>query len=75
MKAIQIKYLGPTNTLGSRLKAFTEAGSITEPRDYALGPSEQARKLADKYIQKMGWESKVTGFGSLPNQDYVATIR
>ena len=74
MKAIQIKYLSPTNTRGSRFKAFTDAGSMVEPMDYALNPSEQARQLADKYIEKMGWQSKVTGFGSLPNQDYVATI-
>ena len=74
MKAIQIKYLSPTNTRGSRFKAFTDAGSMTEPMDYSLEPCEQARQLADKYIQKMGWSSKVSGFGSLPNDDYVATI-
>jgi len=74
MKAIQIKYLSPTNTRGSRFKAFTDAGSMIEPMDYSLKPCEQARQLADKYIEKMGWPSKVSGFGSLPNGDYVATI-
>ena len=44
MKAIQIKCLSATNTKSSRLKAWTNAGSI------------------------------ITGFGTLPNGDYVATI-
>jgi len=74
MKAIQIKYLSPTNTRGSRFKAFTDAGSMIEPMDYRLNPSQQARLRADKSIEKMGWPSTVSGFGSLPNDDYVATI-
>jgi len=73
MKAIQIKYLGATNTKGVRLKAFTEAGSITESREYGNEPSDQARALADRYCAKYDW-GKVSGFGSLPNGDYVATL-
>ena len=56
-----------------RLKAFTDAGSITEARDYGLEPGEQARVLAQTYADKYHW-SQVTGFGSLPNGDYVATL-
>ncbi len=75
MKAIQIRYLNPTNHRGSRFKAFTDAGSLIEPMDYSLHPAEQARQLADKYIYKKYWHCKVTGFGMLPNGDYVATIK
>ena len=74
MKAIQIKYLSATDTKGSRLKAWTDAGSITEPLDYSLNLDEQSMRLAERYIKKQDWSSNVTGFGSLPNGDYVATI-
>jgi len=73
MKAIQIKYLAATDTKGTRLKAFTDAGSITESRDYALNDDDQARKLAARYaLEKFNCET--LGFGTLPNGDYVATI-
>lgn len=74
MKAIQIKYLAPTNTRGSRLKAFTDAGSMTEGLDYSLSIEKQAADLAARYVRKQQWQSKITGFGCLPNGDYVATI-
>ena len=73
MKAIQIKYLGATNTKGARLKAFTDAGSIIEPRDYRLNSDQQARAMAFTYCQQHDWPMP-TGFGTLPNGDHVATI-
>lgn len=75
MKAIQIKYIGPTNTRGTRVKAFADCGlSVIEPRDYALNYDEQARDVANKLIAKMNWNVSMTGFGQLPNGDYVATL-
>ena len=75
MKAIQIKYMSETATKGARLKAFTEAGTITEARDYSINDDVQARRLADKYNRDIFWStSELTGFGTLPNGDYVATI-
>jgi hypothetical protein len=59
MKAIQIKYLGATNSKPSRLKAWTEA--------------TQARNIADRYATERQWP-QVSGFGVLPNGDYVATM-
>lgn len=73
MKAIQIRYLGATNTRGARLKAWTEAGSLTVARDYALDSYKQARELAKQYVTERGW-GDVSGFGTLPNGDYVATL-
>ena len=79
MKAIQIKYLPATDTLSGRLKAWTEAGQLVEPIDSSLDAMVQARVLAEKYIRKHGWNEGwntigVTGFGCLPNGDYVATL-
>ena len=74
MKAIQIKYLGATNTKGARLKAWTEAGSLTVSRDFALSPYEQANALAAEYLAEHNWPCDVAGFGTLPNGDYVATL-
>ena len=74
MKAIQIKYLPPTDHKGGRLKAFTEAGSLTKPRNPALNLDKQAMALAEAYIFKKGWNARLSGFGVLPNGDYVATL-
>lgn len=74
MKAIQIKYLAATNTLGVRLKATTDAGSIIEGRDYALTAEQQAFTLAERYIKEKGWNNITAGFGTLPNGDYVYTM-
>ena len=75
MKAIQVKYLPCTNTRGSRWKAFADGGNqITLPYDYAMNPEENARCAAIALITKMGWQSKITGSGGLPNQDYVFTL-
>ena len=74
MKAIQIKYLPATNTKGVRLKVFTDAGSQTESRNYEGEPSEQARSMARQYA-KTYFNCDITGFGTLPNGDWVATIQ
>jgi len=74
MKAIQIKYLSETDNKGARLKAWTDAGTLTVSRDYGLDADEQALKLAEQYIKKQDWGSSVGGFGTLPNGDYVATL-
>lgn len=69
MKAIQIKYLGPTIRGGSRLKA----GIMIESLDYELNIEDQARKLADRYCMEKGW-GKISGFGTLPNGDWVGVL-
>lgn len=71
MKAIQIKYIPATTTRGARIKAFTDAGSVIEPIE-----EDQARQVAFRYLVQCNWEDSVsiTGFGQLPNGDYVATL-
>jgi hypothetical protein len=73
-KAIQVKYLGPTNMRGTRWKATAEGGhSITISRDYKLDGEDDARRVAEALRDRMAW-SPITGSGVLPNGDYVFTM-
>ena len=74
MKAIQIKFMGATDTLPSRLKAWAEGGvHRIEALNYDEDISVQAERLARKLGQDYAWPD-VTGFGTLPNGDWVATL-
>ena len=75
MKAIQIKYLPTTEYLGNRLKAFTDAGSITVGRDYEYEAREQAIRLAFHYCHEYNWPCGQVAFSQLPNGDYVMIIQ
>lgn len=76
MQAIEIKYLGATNTKGDRLKAVARVGVMTEGRDHTVDCDEQAKALASRFAREMyadgGFEIK--GFGMLANGNWVATI-
>lgn len=73
MQAIQIHYLGPTNTKGSRLKATAQAGSVTIPYPYEVNNEAAYRKAAEALCDKLKWAGKLGG-GQLPNGDYVFTF-
>ena len=66
--------------MGVRLKAFSKAGSLTEPKKYDLDFSEQAKYLAERYLIEKTWDGhfsalcSITGQGTLPNGDDVFTI-
>lgn len=64
-QAIITKYLGPTNCRGARVKATSQAGSITVPWDYALNPSDNHRVAALAFAAKYGWEGKWIGVADL----------
>jgi len=55
-QAILTKYLGPTNFLGSRIKATASAGSITVSYDHALSTEENHRHAARMLQQKFQWD-------------------
>lgn len=65
MQAISTKYLGPTDTLGSRIKARTESGqTLTIPYPHELDPGllvSPARhaKAAIALALKMGWDGEL----------------
>jgi hypothetical protein len=74
MQAIQVKFLAPTNTRGSRYKATCAAGSLTLSSDHALNPSDNARKAAEALRDKLGWNTPHHGElieGGLPDGSYV----
>lgn len=75
MQAIQIKYMPETNTKGVRLKAWCHGGSITQPRDYDAGPERQAKYMAWDLIEKLRWNVMPNEIGTLPNGDWVVTLR
>ena len=83
MQAIQIKYLPCTNTKPVRLKAWSAANTqLTVSRNSSkdITIEDECRMVAEGLIREMierkCWheDTKITGFGCLPNGDYVATI-
>jgi len=67
-QAITTKYLGPTNTRGSRIKATAAGGSITIPYDNAGSADSSHAKAAKALADKLGWDGLWTA-GGLPSQD------
>jgi len=62
MQSITVKYLGPTDTKGSRFKA-THPGntkSVTLPYDYDLSAAENEWQAARALILKLGWDENVS---------------
>lgn len=68
MQAIITKYIGPTNSRGSRIKAECSAGSITISYDYGLEDIDLHLKAANALIAKMDWKVSVSviAHGSMP---------
>jgi hypothetical protein len=67
MKAIITKYIGPTDTKGSRIKASDEDGhSITISYPHELSGEAVHRKAAEALCQKMNWKGTMVS-GSLRN--------
>lgn len=80
MQAIITKYLGPTDTRGSRIKATAAAGSVTLSYDCALDSDGNHRAAAEALCVKLGWVSTPNNLytslcqGQLPNGDNVFTF-
>lgn len=66
-QAIQTRYIGPTNTRGSRVKATAEAGSVTLSWDNALNATDNHRVAAETLARKYGWPTSMIG-GALPGR-------
>lgn len=54
-QAIVTKYIGPTDTKGSRIKATCSSGSLTIPYPHELSGDDVHRKAAETLVAKMGW--------------------
>jgi hypothetical protein len=70
MQAILPKYLGPTNTRGSRVSAQAQAGRVTIGWDDALNSDENHRAAATALLAKQGWADRSIVGGCLPSGDH-----
>ena len=75
MQAIEIKYLGPTNTKGARIVAECAAKRVTVGYPYELDSEAAHRYAAQKLCEAMGgkygWEFSRRVTGQLKNGNYV----
>ena len=55
-QAIITKWIGPTNTRGSKIKARCAGGSVTLHYDDALNLDENHRVAAQRLREKMQWD-------------------
>ena len=72
-QAIVTKYLGPTDTRGSRIKATCEAGTLTIGIDYAKSIEANHAEAARLLAVKLGWENARVG-GALPGSGYAFVL-
>lgn len=66
VQAITTKYIGATNTRGSRIKATAAAGSITISCDDSLNIERRHAKAAQALAAKLGWKGSYYQ-GGMPN--------
>lgn len=65
-QAIVTKYIGPTNTRGSRVKATASAGSVTLQWDCSLNADDNHMVAAETLAAKFKWKGAWFG-GGMPN--------
>ena len=70
MKAIEVKYLGPKDKTGSRIKAICDGGTLIKPFDYELEIEQNMAQAAWELAKKLGWKGEFRG-GTLPNGNMV----
>lgn len=62
MKAIETKYLGPTDGRGARIKAWdSDNNQVTIPYPYELSGEDVHRKAAEALCAKMNWPGQLVG--------------
>jgi len=61
MQSIFTKYLGATNSHGSRIRAITSggAGSVSIPYDSGLNDEDNHDVAAKKLAEKLGWTGEM----------------
>lgn len=79
-QSITTKYMGPTNSKGSRIKAIARKAdqwgkemSITIPLDYSLSTEDAHTKAAKACAEKYGWPGLWIGGGNVDENGYVYT--
>ena len=56
LQAIQTKYLGPTDSKGSRVKAYCQAGCVTVDWLHNLNSEQNHKRAVMQLIKKLGWD-------------------
>jgi hypothetical protein len=57
MRLVRVKFLGPTNTKGSRYSVNAFGRRLTVPADYSLSPSENAFRALVRAMDGLPWKS------------------
>lgn len=70
-QAITTKFLGPTNSRGSRIKASCEAGSIIVSWDFAQSVDGNHDAAAKVLAVKLGWNGAWFGGSTASGNCYV----
>ena len=73
-QAIQTKWLGPTNTRGSRVRAWCNARSLTIGWDHSLNIEGNHQAAAMAVAKLLGWDGEWFG-GALPNEQGYAFVQ
>lgn len=68
-QAIVVKFMPCTDTKSARMKATSQAGSVTVGYDYAVSASANYSQACDALLAKLGWGGKWIG-SQMPNGDY-----
>ena len=55
LQAITTRFIGPTNSRGSRFSATCRAGRVIVSRDYSLNANENHIAAANALREKLGW--------------------
>lgn len=75
MQAITTKFIGPTNTRGTRIKARCTAGSVTVSWDWKLDSRENHVVAAQALLEKLEWSGvEIIGSGETHTQDFVHVL-
>ncbi len=75
MKAITVKYLGPTNTKGARVKASSFGHSVTLPWDYEYDGNKNRLLAALSLQSKMNWDYKLVRGALTDDTDVFVQVR
>lgn len=73
-QAIQTKWLGPTNTRGSRVRAWCNAKALTVAWDHALNIEDNHKAAAMAVAEAMQWDGEWFG-GALPGEQGYAFVQ
>ena len=74
-RAITIKYLGPTNSRGARVKASAGGtqGNVTLPFRHDLSMEQNVAAAVDELLLHYEWDNPYA-LGALPDGTYVAVL-